>query len=100
MRERFSLGRFLSSRLYRLPALAPRGRSKGSPRRSGRRQHEMLESRWLLAADIAVTDFHADGTNLLVDYDISGRSVAAFNVSVYCSTDGTSGRRTAMRDVA
>jgi Ca2+-binding RTX toxin-like protein len=51
---------------------------------------EALERRALLTADIAVANFSADGTNLLVDYDISDANVSAFNISIYRSSNGTS----------
>jgi Ca2+-binding RTX toxin-like protein len=51
---------------------------------------ESLERRALLTADIAVANFSADGTNLLVDYDVNGANVSAFNISIYRSSNGTS----------
>jgi Ca2+-binding RTX toxin-like protein len=53
------------------------------------RWFESLERRALLTADIAITGFTADGTDLKVDYDITGANVAAFNVSLYASSNGT-----------
>ncbi|MCC7084779.1 MAG: hypothetical protein IT427_07200 [Pirellulales bacterium] len=51
---------------------------------------ESLEPRALLTADIAIANFSADGSHLLVDYDITGASVAAFNIAIYRSSNGTS----------
>jgi hypothetical protein len=41
-----------------------------------------------LAGDISVTDFTANGRNLLVSYDIGAEAAPAFNISVYRSADG------------
>ena len=49
---------------------------------------EQFEPRQLLASDIAVTEFGATGTHLVVAYDIAEETAPAFNVSVYRSADG------------
>jgi len=59
-----------------------------SPRRN--LSFQSLEPRQLLASDITVTDFTANGTNLLVNYDIAAESAPTFNISVYRSADGVS----------
>jgi hypothetical protein len=70
---------------------------RGNRRRSGLHGYsqlqrafafQTLEPRQLLASDIALTDFAANGRNLLVSYDIAAETAPAFNVSVYRSSDG------------
>lgn len=51
---------------------------------------EPLESRWLLAADIQFQSFSASGGNLAVSYDVLNEAVAAFDIGIYTSPDGSS----------
>jgi hypothetical protein len=44
----------------------------------------------MLASDIALSEFRADGTDLLVSYNIAAETAPAFNVSVFRSSDGLS----------
>jgi hypothetical protein len=49
---------------------------------------QSLEQRQLLASDISLTDFAANGRDLLVSYDIAVETAPAFNLSIYRSSDG------------
>ena len=53
-----------------------------------RLQVEALEPRQLLAADLMVGAFSADGEDLLVDYSVGGEAATAMTVGVYRSNDG------------
>jgi len=42
----------------------------------------------VVPANITITSFRADGEDMLVDYTISGGSVAGFDIGIYTSSDG------------
>jgi len=44
----------------------------------------------MLASDISVLSFSANGTDLALTYNIAGDSSAPFDIAVYRSTDGIS----------
>jgi hypothetical protein len=73
----------------RLHPLIPRRRE-----RSGRGPQykpltfEVCEPRSLLAADIEVSGFDADGQNLRVEYGVAGEDAAPFTIAIYGSSDG------------
>ncbi len=79
-------------------ALSKLGLSRNKKRRTGANRRksrnpmlEPLEERQLLATDLGLTSFQADGTNLLVGYDVddtNGGPVDPFNISIYRSSDG------------
>lgn len=76
-----------------LQALFARGTRKKNSLRSGKRSgrvFECLELRNLLAADLAITSFGADGTSLVIDYEIAGQTAGDFNIAIYRSFDGVS----------
>ena len=50
---------------------------------------EQLEPRQLLAADLSITQFTAEGTDITVDYEITGQAVPAFDIDLTRSADGT-----------
>src|SRR4051812_21184163 len=50
---------------------------------------ESCEERSMLAADIAITGFNADGSHLIVHYDVSGDNAPPFDINVYSTPDGT-----------
>jgi Ca2+-binding RTX toxin-like protein len=49
-----------------------------------------LEERFLRTVDLAISGFSANGTDLVVNYNISGSAANAFNIGVYRSSDATS----------
>jgi hypothetical protein len=61
-----------------------------STRRQFRRGFEGLENRSLLAADLSVDSFTADGVNLVVDYSIAQQMATEFSIAIYRSFDGVS----------
>ena len=55
---------------------------------SRRPQIESLEQRQLLASDLVVTALYADGSDLLVDYEVVGDPATAFDLDITRSRDG------------
>lgn len=53
-----------------------------------RRQFELLESRSMLASDLSIMNFSADGLDLIVNYEIANAAASAFDIAVYRSYDG------------
>src|SRR5438309_11393942 len=51
---------------------------------------ETCEPRNLLASDIAVVAFDADGQNPVVHYDITGDHVSSFTIAIYAAPEGSS----------
>ena len=86
MRSRSSLWHWLRAERRKPKSKFPRF----SPRITPARGFEALDRRLVLSADIAVTGFSTDGTNLIAQYSITGDSVGEFNIGIYSSSDGTS----------
>ncbi|MCA9269642.1 MAG: LEPR-XLL domain-containing protein, partial [Planctomycetales bacterium] len=63
-------------------------RRKSRRARSKLPQFEPLEPRKLLAADLVVQSFTADGVDLHVGYDVLNENATAFDVTIYRSSDG------------
>ena len=49
---------------------------------------EQLERRELLAADLLITQFYSNGTDLLVDYDVVNEAATAFDIDITRAADG------------
>jgi len=60
----------------------------GNHAKSRRLQFEPLEQRQLLATDLALGAFHANGYDLLVDYEVTGDDARPFDIEIYTSRDG------------
>lgn len=51
-------------------------------------QHERLEDRCLLAADLELTSVSADGNDVIVSYAIAAEEAPPFDIALYRSSDG------------
>ena len=58
------------------------------PNRNSRLFLQVLETRELLAADLAITELSSDGQDLIVEYAVDNQSAGPFNVGLFASEDG------------
>ncbi len=59
-------------------------------RKFARLQLERLENKRLLAVDLAVTGFSANGNDLVVSYDVESETAQPFDIAIFKSYDGVS----------
>lgn len=73
-----------------LVATLPRRSAKTVWSRFNRRlTYEPLEAKRVFAADLSLTGFTGNGFDLVVTFDVANEAVAAFDVNLYRSNDGT-----------
>ena len=65
-----------------------RSRQTQSTQKGRRLGFQQLENRNMLAADLDIVGFDANGSDLVVRYDIANANVSAFDIAIYSSVDG------------
>jgi Ca2+-binding RTX toxin-like protein len=74
-------------RVYQTNLASITEKSRQKPRKAG---FELLETRRQFASDLSIASFHADGSNLVVDYEVANFDAAEFSIGIYRSYNGIS----------